>query len=73
VGPAKGSRTGGRKPAPEAISDAGLPAKSGAVLSPEAEAALLAEAQAGFDPEKLVPLKVAGRPSLTARRKALGE
>jgi hypothetical protein len=44
----------------------GLPTKSGALLTPEAEAALLAEVEAGYDPEKLVPRRVAGRPSLSA-------
>jgi hypothetical protein len=44
----------------------GLRTKSGAHLTPEAEAALLAEAEGGYDPEKLVPRKVAGRPSLSA-------
>ncbi|GAA2647604.1 hypothetical protein GCM10010436_72730 [Paractinoplanes durhamensis] len=36
--------------------------QGGAVLTPEAEAALLAEAEAGYDPEELVPRKAAGRP-----------
>jgi hypothetical protein len=35
-------------------------------MLPEAEAAMLAEPEAGYDPEKLVPRKVAGRPSLSA-------
>jgi hypothetical protein len=66
VAPARAGRAGGRKPAPEATGGVGLRTKSGAVLTPEAEAALLAEAEAGYDPEKLVPRKVAGRPSLSA-------
>jgi hypothetical protein len=40
--------------------------KAGAILTPEAESALLAEAEAGYDPEKLVPRRAAGRPSLSA-------
>ena len=35
-------------------------------LTPEAEAELLAEAEAGYDPDELVPRKTAGRPSLSA-------
>lgn len=66
VAPARAGRTGGRKPAPAATLDLGLRTKSGAILTPEAEAALLAEAEAGYDPEKLLPRKVAGRPSLSA-------
>jgi hypothetical protein len=65
VAPAKARRAGGRKPAPEATRDGGLRTKSGALLTPEAEAALLAEAEAGYDPGKLVPRKPAGRPSLS--------
>jgi len=64
--PAKSGRAGGRKPVPEATRNVGLRTKSGALLTPEAEAALLAEAEAGYDPEELVPRKVAGRPSLSA-------
>ncbi|WP_189171728.1 ribbon-helix-helix domain-containing protein [Pilimelia anulata] len=41
-------------------------AKGGAPLTPEAEAALLAEAEAGYDPAILVPRKAPGRPSLSA-------
>jgi len=66
VAPASVGRAVGRKPTPEAIRDAALRTKSGALTTPEAEAALLAEAEAGYDPEKLVPRKVAGRPSLSA-------
>jgi hypothetical protein len=66
VAAARAGRAGGRKPAPEATRDVGLRTKSGAILTPEAEAALLAEAEGGYDPEKLVPRKVAGRPSLSA-------
>ncbi|MEU4239233.1 ribbon-helix-helix domain-containing protein [Actinoplanes sp. NPDC026619] len=40
--------------------------KDGTAFTPEMEAALLAEAEAGYDPEKLVPRKSAGRPSLSA-------
>jgi hypothetical protein len=65
VAPARAGRAGGRKPAPEATGDVGLRTKSGALLTPETEAALLAEAEAGYDPEKLVPRKAAGRPSLS--------
>jgi hypothetical protein len=43
-----------------------MQAKGGAVLTAEAEAALLAEAEAGYDDDKLVPRKAAGRPSLSA-------
>jgi Ribbon-helix-helix protein, copG family len=39
--------------------------KGGAVLTPEAEAALLAEAEAGYDTERLVPRKAPGRPALS--------
>jgi hypothetical protein len=63
VAPAKAGRGGGP---PEATRDGGLRTKSGALLTPEAEAALLAEAEAGYDTEKLVPRKTAGRPSLSA-------
>lgn len=66
VTPARAGRSGGRKPVPEATRDVGLRTKSGALLTPEAEASLLAEAEAGYDAEKLVPRKVAGRPSLSA-------
>jgi len=45
---------------------AGLRTKGGAVLTREAEAALLAEAESGYDPDKLVPRKAAGRPSLSS-------
>jgi hypothetical protein len=65
VAPTRASRAGGQKPAPEATRDVGLRTKSGALLTSEAEAALLAEAEAGYDPEKLVPRKAAGRPSLS--------
>lgn len=64
--PARTGRVGGRKPALEASRGVGLRTKSGAILTPEAEAALLAEAEAGYNPERLVPRKVAGRPSLSA-------
>jgi hypothetical protein len=53
-----------KAPAKKAASTA-LRIKSGAVLTPEAEAALLAEAESGYDPDKLVPRKAAGRPSLS--------
>jgi hypothetical protein len=66
VASARDGRTADRKPVPEATRNVGLRTKSGAVLTPEAEAALLAEAKTGYDPEKLVPRKLAGRPSLSA-------
>jgi hypothetical protein len=53
------------KKAPAKKATAGLRTKSGAVLTPEAEAALLAEAESGYDPGELIPRKAAGRPSLS--------
>lgn len=58
----KASQTAGRKKP----GGAGLRTKSGAVLSRQTEAALLAEAENGYDPDKLVPRKAAGRPSLSS-------
>jgi hypothetical protein len=56
------------KKASRPASEAPMRAKStGAVLSPEAEAILLAEAEAGYDPDALVPRRAPGRPSLSAR------
>jgi hypothetical protein len=55
VAPVSDGRAGGRKPAPEATRDVGLRTKTGALVTPEAEAVLLAEAEAGYDPETLVP------------------
>jgi len=46
------------KKAPAKKATAGLRTKSGAVRTPEAEAALLAEAESGYDPGELVPRKV---------------
>jgi hypothetical protein len=40
-----------------------LRTKNCVLLSSEAEAALLAEAEAGYDPEGLVPRRVTGGPS----------
>ena len=57
---------GGRKPSPKAIRKVGIRTKDGAVLTPEVEAALLAEAESGYDPEALVARKLPGRPSLSA-------
>lgn len=66
VASAKAGPVRGRKPGAEANRDGVLRTKDGVLLTAEAEAALLAEAEAGYDPEELVPRKVAGRPSLSA-------
>lgn len=50
----------------KAAKNLGMRTKSGAVLTPEAEAALLAEAESGYDPDDLVPRKTVGRPSLSS-------
>ncbi|MFC7530611.1 ribbon-helix-helix domain-containing protein [Actinoplanes sp. GCM10030250] len=54
----KSSKAGTRK--------TGVRTKSGAVLTAEAEAVLLAEAESGYDPGDMVPRKAAGRPSLSS-------
>ncbi len=49
------------QPAPRPVRAKG----TGAVLDKDAEAALLAEAEAGYDPDALVPRRTPGRPSLS--------
>ncbi|WP_148308226.1 hypothetical protein [Actinoplanes friuliensis] len=52
-----------RKTGTEATRDGALRTKNCVLLSSEAEAALLAEAEAGYDPEGLVPRRATGGPS----------
>ena len=58
--------TGGRRPSSKAVRKVGMRTKDGGVLTPEAEAAMLAEAESGYNPEELTPRKAPGRPSLSA-------
>jgi Ribbon-helix-helix protein, copG family len=57
---------GGRKSSSKAVRKVEMRTKDGAILTPEVEAALVAEAESGYDPDELLPRKAPGRPSLSA-------